>query len=191
MQIGVFGGSFDPVHLGHLIVAQAVAEALDLDRVRFVPAGHQPLKAPDCLAGSADRVEMLRLGLAGNPRFVIDEREIKRSGQSYTVDTLLSLRDDFPRDRLFLMIGADAANELSSWHDVGRLPELASVVVLTRPGAPTPSHPAIAKVVEVPAIGISATAIRQAVQQGRSIRYLVPDAVREYIGAHRLYLTEG
>lgn len=188
MRIGVFGGSFDPVHIGHLIVAEAAADGLRLDQVRFIPTREHPFKGTKQHATGTHRVEMLRIALAGNPRFVLDRQEMARPGPSYTVDTLCALRDAFSDDRLFLLIGADAAAELAAWHHSERLAELATVTVLTRPGALRPDHPVVTEVVTVPAIGVSATAIRAARQEGRSIRYQVPDAVAAYIDTHGLYL---
>ena len=187
MRIGVFGGSFDPIHIGHLLVAEATAEALELDQVRFVPAWEQPFKGGRHHASAEHRVAMLRLAIQGNPRFVLDLSEIERQGISYTVDTLVCLREQFPRDQLFLLVGADAARNLSSWREAARLPELASIVMLSRAGVRAPTQTLETRGVEVPAIDVSATAIRQAIREGRSIRYQVTAEVREYLVAHHLY----
>ena len=186
MKVGVFGGSFDPVHLGHLVVAEAAAERLRLDQVRFVPAGRHPFKTGH-YASPAHRVAMVDLAIRGNPRFLLDPREAERAGPSYTVDTLQQLRAEGPGDSLFLLIGSDAARELPAWHNVEDLAATAVVVVLTRPGFAAPAHPVIGRIVEVPGIDISATAIRDAVRCGASIRYLVPGAVEDYIRTHGLY----
>ena len=187
MRIGVFGGSFDPVHLGHLTAARAACEALALDHVRFVPAREQPFKQGAHGAAPPDRVALLEAALAGDPRAVVDGRELAREGPSYTVDTLRALRAEFPADQLFLLVGADAARDLPGWHEAAALPALATVVALTRPGVPAPTHPFIGAHVAVPAIQVSATEIRARCARGATIRDLVPDAVRALIAARGLY----
>ena len=182
----LFGGSFDPVHLGHLIVAEAAAEQLGTT-VRFVPAREQPFKRAAHGATPEQRAEMLDLAVAGNPRLAVERIEITLPPPSYTVRTLQALARREPGNRFTLLLGADAAQELSSWHEVEALPGLAELAVFARPGAAVPSHPLIGRVLEVPSVGISATLVRERVGRGRSIRYLVPDAVRDYIAARGLY----
>lgn len=182
----LFGGSFDPVHLGHLIVAEAVADALGM-RVRFVPAREQPLKRAAHTATPDQRAAMLECAIAGNPRFSVERIELELPTPSYTVRTLRALAQREPGNRFVLLVGGDAVRELPSWHEVEALPGLAELVAFERPGAPPPSHSLIGRRVAVPAFDISATGVRERVAQGRSIRYLVPDAVREYIAAHGLY----
>jgi nicotinate-nucleotide adenylyltransferase len=191
VRIGVFGGSFDPVHAGHLIVAEAAAELLVLDQIRFIPARRQPFKHAKHHASPDDRVAMLQLALEGNPRFVLDRQEMRRDGPSYTVDTLEALHNQFPSDQLFLLVGADAARDLPKWREVDRFRDLATVVVLTRPDVSTPTHRVVGQVLTVPRVDVSATAIREAVRDGRSIRYLVPEQVMEYLHRHELYTDEG
>lgn len=186
--IGLFGGSFDPVHHGHLIVAQVAVEALSLDTLRFVPAREQPFKQGRHRSSPKHRAAMLSLAIAGNPAFALERSELERPGPSYTVHTLEDLRRRRPNSELVLLLGADAAAELGAWHEAARIPQLARVVVFARPGASVPSSASIAQVIEVPAIDVSATEIRRRVHRGRSIRYWVPDAVAEYIIRHRLYL---
>ena len=185
----LFGGSFDPVHVAHLIVAEAAADALGCN-VRFLPAREQPLKQGARAGHQAtpeQRAEMLDLAIAGNARFGVERVELGLPTPSYTVRTLRALGEREPGNRFTLLLGADAAAELAAWYQVEALPALADVVVFSRPGASLPRHPAIRRVVEVPAVEVSATMIRERVRQGRSIRYLVPDAVRDYIAAHGLY----
>jgi nicotinate-nucleotide adenylyltransferase len=182
----LFGGSFDPVHVGHLIAAEAAGEALDA-RVRFVPARVQPFKRPAQGATPDQRADMLDLAVAGNPRLAVERIELTLPAPSYTVRTLQALAEREPGNRFTLLLGADAAAELHAWFEVDALPALADVVVFARPGASLPRHPAIRRVVPVPAVDVSATLIRERVRQARSIRYLVPDAVRDYIAAHGLY----
>jgi nicotinate-nucleotide adenylyltransferase len=186
LKVGVFGGSFDPVHLGHLVVAEAAAQRLGLEQVRFVPAGRHPFKTGHH-ASPEHRVAMVDLAIRGNPRFLLDAREAVRAGPSYTVETLRQLRAEAPGDSLFLLIGADAARELPAWHDAEDIAAAAVIVVLTRPGVAAPAHPLIGQIAEVPGIDISATAVRDAVRSGTSIRYLVPAAVEDYIRTHGLY----
>ena len=182
----LFGGSFDPVHIGHLVVAEAVADALGAT-IRFLPAREQPFKRAAHGATAEQRAEMLELAVSGNPRFRLERVELELPTPSYTVRTLRALAAREPGNRFTLLLGADAAGELSSWHEVEALPGLAELVVFARPGAAVPHHPLIGRVVEVPALDVSATLVRERVRLGRSIRYLVPEAVRGYIAAHGLY----
>ena len=186
MRIGVFGGSFDPVHLGHLIAARAARAHLELDQVRLVPAREQPFKAGKHGAPATERLALLEAAVAGDPTLVADRCELDRSGPSYTVDTLRHLRGVFPADELFFLIGADAARQLPQWREAETLPALATIVVLTRPGeAPPPGVGSVC--VEVPAVEISASDIRTRCGRGDNIRDLVPDAVRALIAARGLY----
>lgn len=199
MRVGVFGGSFDPVHVGHLIVAQAVLERLSLDQVRFVPAGRQPFKEGASGHGSGrpagasgdDRRAMLAAVIAGDPRFVVDDRELRRPGPSYTVDTLRALHAEDPSAELFFLLGADAARHFGQWREPDAVAALATVVVMTRPGVTVPAHPLLRTVLDVPAVAVSASAIRARRRDGRSIRYLVPRAVADYVTARQLYRHEG
>ena len=188
MKIGLFGGSFDPVHHGHLIVGQAAAEALDLDELRFVPAREQPFKLGQHAAPAADRAAMLELAVQGAPRLSVERLELERPGPSYTVDTLRALVARHPGAALTLLLGADAARELEDWHEAGALPGLARIVVFARGSTAVPDSRLIAGVVEVPRIEISATEIRGRGRAGLPIRYWVPDAVARYVAQHRLYL---
>lgn len=182
----LFGGSFDPVHLGHLVVADAAADALGA-RVRLMPAREQPFKRGAACATPVERAEMLELAVRGNPRLAVERIELDLPTPSYTVRTLRALADREPGNRFTLLLGADAAAELPAWHDAAALPGLADVVVFGRPGRALAAGLPVLRVIEVPAIDISATDIRRRVAEGRTIRYLVPDAVREYIAARGLY----
>lgn len=184
----LFGGSFDPVHVGHLIVAEAAAEALGADvRVRFVPAREQPFKRAAHGASPEQRTAMLELAVRGNPRFAVERIELELPAPSYTVQTLRVLVAREPATRFALLLGADAAQEVPTWREAAELPRLACVVAFARAGVPAPRNGIIDRVIEVPGIAISATEIRARVAQGRSIRYLVPDAVGDYIARHGLY----
>ncbi len=182
----LFGGSFDPVHLGHLVVAEVAGETLGTT-VRFVPARVQPLKRAAHAASPEHRARMLELAVAGNPRLRVERLELTLPLPSYTVRTLRALAEREPGNQFTLLLGADAAADLPAWHDVDALAGLAEIVVFARPGAALPRHPLIARVIEVPALDISATGVRERVRRGQSIRYLVPDAVREYIATQGLY----
>ena len=182
----LFGGSFDPVHIGHLVVAEAAADALGA-RIRFLPAREQPFKRAGHVATATERLEMLELAIRGNSRFSVDASELELPAPSYTVETLRTLSQREPGNRFALLLGADAARDLPGWHESEALPELAEIVAFARPGAPAPRHPLIQRVIDVPAIELSATDVRDRVARGLSIRYLVPDGVRDYIAARGLY----
>ena len=187
MRLGVFGGSFDPVHVGHLIVAEAAADILQLEKILFVPARVQPFKIGQHSASVEGRVAMLQLAIAENPRFSLDHREIERAGPSYTVDTLRELHSETPQDALSLLVGADAAWDLPRWHDAELLTRYANLIALSRPGLEIPDFEMISEAVDVPAINLSATHIRQSISKGVSLRYLLPSAVLEYIESNGLY----
>lgn len=187
MATGLLGGSFDPVHHGHLIVAGRAAEALGLDTVFFVPCRTQPLKAEGPVAGGADRAAMVRLAIEGEPRFLLDGQELERPGPSFTVDTLRAVRAQWPDERLVLLLGADAAAQLHRWRAADEVARLAEIAVLTRPGAPAISSALVTHTVATPAIEISASDIRARVLAGRSIRFLVPERVAEYVAKKGLY----
>lgn len=187
-MIGLLGGSFDPVHHGHLIVGQVAREALGLETLRFVPARQQPFKSGRHGASAEHRAAMLALALADAPGLSVEPIELDRPGPSYTIDTLHQLRDREPGRQFTLLLGADAAAELDAWHRAREIPEAARVIVFARPGSAVPASPLIAGVIDVPGIDISATEIRRRVREGLSIRYWVPEAVDEYISRHGLYL---
>jgi nicotinate-nucleotide adenylyltransferase len=184
----LFGGSFDPVHVAHLIVAEAAADALgEGATVRFLPAREQPFKRAAHRASPEQRAEMLELAVASNPRLRVERVELGLPEPSYTVRTLRALAEREPGNRFTLLLGADAARDLAAWWEVEALPGLANVVVFARPGSSVIQHPLISRVIPVPVIDLSSTQVRDRVAQGRSIRYLVPEPVREYIAAHGLY----
>ncbi len=186
-MIGLFGGSFDPIHHGHLIVARTVLEALDLEELRFVVAREQPFKAGQHRAPPAARAHMVELAIEGEPRFRLERAELEREGPSYTVDTLRTLRAREPGAAFALLVGADAARELPQWREADLLHRLADLVLVARPGAVLPGLPWPVRTVTVPAIEISATEVRQRVRKGLPVRYWVPDAVAAYIEQAGLY----
>jgi len=185
--VGLFGGSFDPIHLGHLIVGRAVAESLGLEQLRFMPTGEQPLKRGRHAASAEDRLAMVQAAIAGEAGLALERSEAERPGPSYTVDTLRALHAREPGRKFAVLLGADAVKELGRWHESDALPGLARVVAFARPGAPRPRHPLLDEVVETPAVEISSTAIRRRVAAGQSIRFLVPEAVAAYIADRGLY----
>ncbi len=186
--IGLLGGSFDPVHHGHLIVGQVALERLGLDELRFVPAREQPFKQGKHRTSAEHRAAMVALAISGTSGFELETAELDRAGPSYTVHTLEALREQVPSSRLVLLLGADAAADLAGWREVERIPELARLVVFARPGSTVPQTRLISEVIQVPAIDVSATEIRRRVRQRLPIRYWVPDSVGEYIARHQLYL---
>ena len=190
MKVGLLGGSFDPVHHGHLIVAQVLAEALALDELRFVPAREQPFKVGRHAAPSESRARMVTLAIQQEPRFRLERAELDRAGPSYTVDTLRLLTAREPDNRFTLLVGADAARELPAWREAALLTEMAALALFARAGEAVPPLPWPYRTVTVPSLDISATAIRQRVRQGRSVRYWVPEAVAEFIRLERLYLSD-
>lgn len=184
-MIGLFGGSFDPIHHGHLLAAQAALEGLGLDQLRFVPARQQPFKSGGHGASGDDRAAMIQAAIAEEPRFALERCELDRPAPSYTVDTLRHLRAREPGAAFVLLVGSDAAAELSKWREADAIPELARVVVFGRGGDAALGERGA---VRVPAVEISATEIRRRVREGHSIRWWVPAPVADYIAARRLYL---
>jgi len=195
LRIGILGGSFDPIHYGHLAIAEENRVALRLERIVFVPAARQPLKHNGHGATSAQRFEMARLACATNPAFEVSPIEIERPGPSYSVVTLEEFHKRTPGEYYFLL-GADAAGDLGRWYAAERIIELARIVIVGRPGA-APNHkqlihtfPRLAErmlLVAGPGLEISSTLLRERIAAGQSIRYLTPDPVVEYIMRHRLY----
>jgi len=189
MKLGILGGSFNPIHHGHLIIATRVAEALSLDRVLLIPAAVSPLKAAAGLAPGSDRWAMVRRAVRGHPILRASDLELRRGGTSYTVDTLRALRRRYA-GTLHLIVGADQAGLLPKWRSIEDVARLARLVIVERGGHSSgPKVPKLFKAVtvEVPLLEISSTEIRQRLRQGLSVRYLVPDAVERYLTQRRLY----
>jgi len=192
VRVGILGGTFDPIHLGHLRAAETAREGVDLDLVAFVPSAVPPHRTGP-LTAALDRFAMACLACAGHAHFVAWDTELTRSGPSYTVDTLAALRTERPDDDFVLVVGSDTWPEMTGWREPERILSLAEVAVVGRPGRPapdpTPPFPGARGVVRVegPALAISATSIRERVRRGESVRYLVPDPVAEYVAKRRLY----
>lgn len=188
MKLGVFGGAFDPPHLGHLVAASEVAGALGLDRVVWVPSARHPFKQGRMGAGAEVRLEMVRAAIAGDPRFEADGLELEREGPSYTVDTLRALQARHPGAELFFLTGADNLRELHLWREPDEVARLARLVVVSRGGEGVPADARYpARAVRVTRIDLSSTEVRRRVGAGETIRYLVPEAVAALIGRHGLY----
>lgn len=210
--VGLMGGTFNPIHYGHLRMAQELAESLNLDEVRFIPAANPPHKSADLISAEL-RVEMVRLGVSNNPTFSVDNRELLRSGASYTVDTLLSLRDELGKEMsLTLFMGSDAFTKFNTWHRWQEIIQLCHIALVQRP-LTTNNKEVLPKVLEtflhnhytenadelhespsgwvtmqqITALDISSTTIRDSIKNYHSVRYLMPDSVIDYIQTNKLY----
>lgn len=183
MRTALYGGSFDPIHHGHLILAREAMEQLSLDRVIFIPAAQSPFKLDRAPTAPSIRLEMVRAAIEGEPRFECDPSEVEREGPSFSVETLEAWRERCPGDELFYFIGQDNVRDLPKWRRSDDLLRLAQFVVFERSvDAPAHAFPAVRRRVD-----ISATEVRKRVAEGLSIRYLVPESVRAIIAAHQLY----
>ena len=211
MRIGIFGGTFNPVHQGHLIAAEEVRERFHLDRVLFVPSARPPHKPRPGLLAAEHRLAMTRLAVEGNPAFAVSTVEVERRGPSYSVETVEALARTWGRDaRFFFVLGIDAFCEIDTWHRPERLLALCDFIVISRPGrnlsearevlarrfsVPWPASSETAALpggrrlhlARVPAVEISSTEIRRRLADGRSVKYLLPEAVESYILSHHLY----
>jgi nicotinate-nucleotide adenylyltransferase len=197
MRVGVIGGTFDPVHVGHLIIAEEVRARLGLDRMVFVPAGTPPHKLSQEITDPEHRLEMVRLAIAGNPGLSVSRIDIDRPGRCYTVDTIRLLQDAWgAKAEIYFLIGADSLAELPTWYRPERLFRLCRVVAVGRPGYRAdldelnrwfPGAISVIRMFSVPEVDVSSTEIRQRVREGRSIDGLVPPSVERYIYEHHLY----
>ncbi|MEO8200929.1 MAG: nicotinate-nucleotide adenylyltransferase [Gemmatimonadota bacterium] len=187
-MIGLLGGSFDPVHHGHLIIAQVAVEQLGLSEIRFVVAREQPFKHGRHGATPEHRVRMVELAVAGQPHFKVETLELDRPGPSYTIDTLRELTRREPQAEFVVLLGSDSAQDLAKWRESREVVRLARVVVFGRAGGTIDPSPLIHRQIEVPLLDISATSIRQRVRGGLPVRYWLPDSVDRYIRENRLYL---
>lgn len=192
VRLGIFGGSFDPPHIGHLLTAGDAAERLRFDRVVFIPAAVQPLKAGRAYASAEHRLEMTRLMVAGDERFEVSDVEVQRPGLSFTVDTLTHFAAIEPGADRYLLLGADAFALFRQWREPERVMQLARIAILERAGDSSPALPESVDVSRVERlrtrrIDISSTEIRERVRLGKSIRGFVTENVAEYVGRHRLY----
>lgn len=197
MKLGLYGGTFDPVHFGHLLLAERCREELGLDEVRFIPAGDPPHKDRSDLTPGKARAEMLEFATAGNPRLVVDRRELGRPGRSYTVDTLAEVKAEFPEAELYFLMGADSLADLPGWREPERILELARVVAVNRGRRPAERAALVAVLgeeiaarvifVHMPAVDLSSTDMRVRAAAERSLRYMTPPAVEAYVRDKKLY----
>jgi len=198
-RLGIYGGTFDPIHTGHLILAEMTRQECGLDKVVFIPAANPPHKRDRYISSPMQRLEMTRLAIEDNPHFELSDMEIKRKGISYTVDTLKALRDIYPEEcEFWMIIGSDSLLELNTWKDIEKITQMCNFAVYMRPDSPVDRCKAQAQAigegangnitfVQAPMIEISSTDIREKVAKGKSIRYMVTDRVRQYIMDRGLY----
>jgi nicotinate-nucleotide adenylyltransferase len=203
MRLGIFGGTFDPVHFGHLALAEECLAAANLDELWLVPAGSPPHKGGKKLSRFDQRKEMLELAIAGNEKFKVEPMEADRPGPSFTIDTLLEIQKRKPNDELFLIIGGDSALEFSTWKDPAKIASLATIIVRIRPGFSMPTEqefilqlgkelgvpPKVIFVAGPPFLDVSSSLLKERVSNNKSIRYLLPRAVEVYIQQKKLYLS--
>lgn len=190
MKIALLGGTFNPIHIGHLILAEEAREQLELDKVIFVPANLPPHKENECLAPARLRFEMVSRAIRDNAAFEVSDVEIRRAGLSYTIDTALHFRERYAQDELFFICGSDILAYLGSWQAFDRLRSAVQFVVATRPGYPLERIPGDIRTVAIRAIDVSAYEIRKRIAHNRSFRYLVPAPVYDYIREHGLYVPQ-
>lgn len=197
-RVGLLGGTFDPIHWGHLIMAEEARQGAGLDQVLFLPAGEPPHKVGQAITPIGHRLQMVQLAIASHPAFALSRLDVDRPGPHYSVDMVRLFLERAPAGtEVFFVVGADSLEDMPTWKDPARLLDLCRVLAMSRPGH-EPDLDALARVLPavrervqvlpMPLIGISGTDIRRRVREGRSIRYLVPEEVRQYILAHRLYL---
>jgi nicotinate-nucleotide adenylyltransferase len=201
LRLALFGGTFDPPHLGHLIAAQEAAVRLNLDQVLFVPAGQPPHKLGEPVSALELRLQMVKLAIAGNSRFELSLADVDRAGPSYTADLLERVHAELAPSELYFLVGMDSLRELTTWREPARVLAQCILVVFRRPGHPPidpkdleptlPGARARVVVLESPGVDISSTDLRARVAAGRPIRYLVPEQVRELIESHGLYVAPG
>jgi nicotinate-nucleotide adenylyltransferase len=198
MRLGILGGTFDPIHYGHLLLAETCREQLNLTEVRLLPAGAPPHKTGKGITDGHTRADMAQLAISGYPEYRVDRREIRRDGPSFTVDTLTDFRAEFPEAELFFLLGADSLRDMPMWKQPERILELATVVAVNRPGLAIPSPQQVIDwvgddfarqitVLSMPGTDLSATALRQRVAKGRNLRFMTPRAVEMFIIQHQIY----
>lgn len=196
--VGIMGGTFDPIHFGHLAAAEGARQQLGLDRVLFMPNRQPPHKAGRHVSAAEHRAAMVKLAIAGNPGFDYTDVELHREGPSYTSDTIRAVHDLYPDLRSAFLVGMDSLLEIQTWHDYPTLLTLTDLVVVSRPGYSVEQRDAVLaalgpaltgriRLLETPGVAVSATELRRLAGEGRSLRYLVPDAVAGYIREHHLY----
>lgn len=190
-KVGILGGTFDPIHMGHLVLAEQVREKFQLERVIFIPCASPPHKTEQKLSPADDRFEMTKLALEGNPYFFVSDIELKREGLSYTVETLRELKELYRDSEIYFLTGSDVLNEITTWRNPEEIYRLAKIVIGIRPGFdkfdPENHFAKKSIIIDITGIDISSTQIREKVRKGESIKYLVPSKVEEYIKNRNLY----
>jgi nicotinate-nucleotide adenylyltransferase len=190
-MLGVLGGTFDPIHMGHLVLTEQVREKFQLERVIFIPSASPPHKTEQKLSLAEDRFEMTKLALEGSPFFFVSDIELKREGLSYTVETLRELKELYKDSEIYFLTGSDVLNEITTWKDPEEIYKLAKIVIGVRPGFdkfdPENHFAKKSIIINITGIDISSTQIREKVRKGESIKYLVPSKVEEYIRKRNLY----
>ncbi len=187
-RIGILGGTFDPVHIGHMAIAQKALEKCRLDKVIFVPSALPPHKKMPRLASAWDRYRMVALAVQGNPRFEVSDYEVQKGGKSYSIDTVCHFRARYPAEtKLFFIIGEDNVDTLETWKEIDRIIEIVTFIVVNRPGFRHHQKKIKFQSVMLPGMDISSSYLRRAIAQGKTIKYLVPDKVLEYIEQNQLY----
>ena len=187
MRIGIFGGTFNPIHFGHLVLAEQAYEKLSLDKVIFVPCYYPPHKKSLKLATPGQRYSMVKLAIQGNPRFKVSDIELKRKGRSYSIDTLRQLRKIYKKAELFFISGSDVSDQISKWRSINEIFGLAKFVLAKRPGYRLKKHNRNISVISITELDISSSMVRRKIMTGQSIRYLMPMRVYKYIKEKRLY----
>ena len=189
MRIGMLGGTFNPIHIGHLILAEELREKLKLDKIIFVPAYLPPHKDNSDIAPAKTRYGMIKLAIKTNRYFSVSDTEIKRDGRSYTIDTIKEFKNIYPKDELYFIIGSDLLKYLDAWKDLDEIIKMVRFIVATRPGYPLEKIPSHISTLPIRAVDISGFEIRKAIRENKSFRYLVPEAVFKYIVKNKLYKT--
>lgn len=187
MKIGILGGTFNPIHIGHLILAEEAKERMKLDKIIFVPTYLPPHKDNIGIVDAQERLAMIKLAISGNKSFSVSDIEIKRDGRSYTIDTLREFKKKFPKEEFYFIIGSDLLNYLEEWKDLKQIISLVKFVAVTRPGYPLDKIPSYIQTMPIRAIDVSAFQIRQRIKEGKSFRYLVPEKVYDYINKKGFY----
>ncbi len=187
MKIGIFGGTFNPLHIGHLILAEEAREKLGLEKIIFVPANLPPHKDNRDIAAGSHRLKMLKLSIKGNKYFGVSDIEIRRQGRSYTIDTIREFKQKYPADELYFIIGSDLLKYLDEWKDLAEINKMVKFIAATRPGYPLEKIPVYIRTLGIRAVDISGFEVRRCIKEEKSFRYLVPEAVFNYINKEGLY----
>lgn len=187
MRIGILGGTFNPIHLGHLILAEQAHDRLSLDKVIFIPTYLPPHKSGKGVLSAEHRLNMVKLATKGNPHFEVSDVEIQREGKSYSIDTLKHIKEKYPESKIYFLIGQDIVSDLKTWKDIDEVLKLAVFVVFNRKGYPQVESEVPCRSLEMPVIDVSSTFLRKNIRSGHSVKYLLPDAVEKYLEKEKLF----